>query len=157
VSFSRYKKSAVVGQLIKGLSFLLIIIIVVDGIERQYQYFAYPEILNNDKDRYNFNEFENSPTIKFIRTQTSMLSREKNIYSNAADLLYMFGYSNISELPLLNSKEEMKDFLDADYVIWLNNKYIPGNYLSELNKKSIIKPLYTFADGVIFIINNSKH
>jgi len=137
--------------LVKAIALTLIFIVGITGFQRQYKFFVSPELVKADKYRYDFDDFGVSPTIEFIRIHPLLFRSNKNIYSNAGDLLYMFGTPDISGLPRLDSKEEMQDFiLYADYLIWLNHKYIPGDYLNKLKQKSVLKPLYSFSDGVIF-------
>ncbi len=139
------------GNIVRIIALSLIVIVGITGFQRLYKFIVSPELVKADKYRYDFEDFQLSPTIAFIRVHPLLFSANKNVYSNAGDLLYMFGSPNILGLPRLDSKEEMQDFiLYADYLIWLDHKYIPGDYLNKLKKQSVLKSLYSFSDGVIY-------
>jgi hypothetical protein len=139
--------------LFRGLALAATLLLVIPGLSREFRFIRHPAEVYRDLIRYDFDRYRESPTLRFVIDHPGLFHSDKQVYSNAGELLYVLDTLSSAYLPQLNSAEEMQDFnADTSYLVWLNTVHTyPAEYLPALKKASGLSPLYSFPDGVIYL------
>jgi hypothetical protein len=134
------------------VAIVMALFISYPGLIREVHYLSRPELVYQDHLRYDFRAFDHSPTLRFVNTHPALFRSDKEVYSNAGEVLYVLIDLPSDYLPRLNKPEELETFRsDTAYLIWLNDIHVsPDAYLNDLRSASPLVPLYSFPDGAIY-------
>ncbi len=121
-------------------------------------YGSYSDIKDYGIPGYTDDDWQLSPTVKYIQSSDSVFRSDFDIYSNANDAVFFFTGRSTQRLPHKQSPDEIKEFYDDDhfYIVWFNLGYDPDIVaLNDILKNKPMKLIKQFPDGAVYMTIDS--